>query len=77
VYVLVGGKGGRAFAALDRHSGRTLWTSQDDRASCASPVRSDTGGVGQVLFLAGSTLFAVDPATGRLLWTCPGRRTTS
>jgi outer membrane protein assembly factor BamB len=71
VYILVGGSGGRALAALDRDTGRTLWTSQDDRTSYASPVRWDTGGVPQALFLAGSTLFAVDPATGRLLWRYP------
>jgi outer membrane protein assembly factor BamB len=71
VYVLVGGSGGRALAALDRSSGRTLWTSQDDRTSYASPVRWDVDGVGQALFLAGSALFAVEPATGRLFWKYP------
>jgi outer membrane protein assembly factor BamB len=69
VYVMNGGAGGRALAALDRETGRTLWTSQDDRPSYASPVRGETAGVAQVLFLAGSTLFAVDPADGRALWT--------
>ncbi|HSD28261.1 MAG TPA: PQQ-binding-like beta-propeller repeat protein, partial [Vicinamibacteria bacterium] len=71
VYVVNGGSGGRALAALDRETGRTLWTSQDDRPSYASPVRWDTDGVAQVLFLAGSRLFAVDPADGRALWTYP------
>ncbi|HSD28087.1 MAG TPA: PQQ-binding-like beta-propeller repeat protein, partial [Vicinamibacteria bacterium] len=60
VYVMNGGAGGRALAALDRETGRTLWTSQDDRPSYASPVRWEAAGVAQVLFLAGSTLFAVD-----------------
>jgi outer membrane protein assembly factor BamB len=71
VYVMNGGTGGRALAALDRETGRTLWTSQDDRPSYASPVRCDVAGVAQVLFLAGSALFAVDPADGRALWTYP------
>jgi outer membrane protein assembly factor BamB len=71
VYVMNGGTGGRALAALDRETGRTLWTSQDDRASYASPVRWDTAGVAQALFLAGSTLFAIDPGDGRALWTYP------
>jgi outer membrane protein assembly factor BamB len=68
VYVLVGGSNGRGLAALDRETGRTLWTSQDDRTSYASPVRWDAHGVAQVLFLGGTTLFSVDPSTGRLLW---------
>jgi len=34
-------------------------------------VRWDAAGVAQVLFLAGSTLFAVDPADGRTLWKYP------
>jgi outer membrane protein assembly factor BamB len=69
VYVMNGGSGGRAFAALDRETGRTLWTSQDDRSSYASPVRWKTGGVAQVLFLGGRTLFAVAPSDGSALWT--------
>jgi outer membrane protein assembly factor BamB len=71
VYVLVGGSHGRALAALDRETGRTLWTSQDDRTSYASPVRWDAHGVAQALVLGGTTLFSVDPATGRLLWKHP------
>ncbi len=71
VYVMNGGRGGRALAALDRETGRTVWTSQDDRSSYASPVRWEAAGVAQVLFLAGSTLFAVAPADGRALWTYP------
>jgi outer membrane protein assembly factor BamB len=71
VYVLNGGAGGRALAAFDAATGRTLWTSQDDRTSYSSPVRWDVNGVPQALFLAGSTLFSVEPASGRLLWKYP------
>jgi outer membrane protein assembly factor BamB len=69
VYAMNGGAGGRAFAALDSQTGRTLWTSQDDRSSYASPVRWETAGVAQVLFLGGTRLFALDPDDGRPLWT--------
>jgi outer membrane protein assembly factor BamB len=68
IYVLAGGSAGRAFAALDRNTGRTLWASQDERTSYASPVRWDAHGVAQVLFLGGTTLFSLDPASGRRHW---------
>lgn len=68
VYLINGGTGGRALAAFDRATGKTLWTSQDDRPSYSSAVRFQHAGVAQVLFLAGSALFSVDPASGRLLW---------
>jgi outer membrane protein assembly factor BamB len=68
VYLVNGGSSGRAFLALDAETGRTLWAGQDDRPSYSSPVRSDAAGVPQALFLGGSALFSVDPASGRLLW---------
>jgi outer membrane protein assembly factor BamB len=71
IYVLNGGSGGRALLALDRRTGKTLWTAQDDRISYSSAIRWDHAGVPQALFLMGSTLFSVDPASGRLLWRHP------
>lgn len=71
VYVIIGGSGGRALAAFDRGTGKTLWATQDDNTSYSSAVRWDHAGVAQVLFLAGSTLFSLEPASGRLLWRHP------
>jgi outer membrane protein assembly factor BamB len=71
IYTIVGGPDGRALAAFDRRDGRTLWAAQDDRTSYSSAVRWDHAGVAQVLFLAGSTLYSLDPASGRLLWRHP------
>jgi outer membrane protein assembly factor BamB len=71
VYLMNGGTDGRAFVALDAASGRTLWAAQDDSPSYASAVRADVHGVAQALFLSGTALFSVDPATGRLLWRYP------
>jgi outer membrane protein assembly factor BamB len=71
VYVINGGSGGRALAAFDRRTGRTLWTGEDDRTSYSSAVRWDYAGVPQVLLLGGTTLHSVDPASGRALWRHP------
>jgi outer membrane protein assembly factor BamB len=71
MYLMIGGAGGKAFAALDRKTGTTLWTSQEDRASYSSPVFWNFGGIKQVLFLSGSTLFALNSDSGKLLWKYP------
>jgi outer membrane protein assembly factor BamB len=71
VYVIVGGADGRAFAAFDRATGKTLWAAQDDNTSYSSAVRWNHEAAAQVLFLGGSALFSLDPATGRLLWRHP------
>lgn len=68
IYLIVGGSNGKAFAAFDRNTGRTLWTSQEDRTSYSSPIRWDFGGVKQVLFLSGSNLFSLNADSGKLLW---------
>jgi outer membrane protein assembly factor BamB len=68
VYLMNGGTGGRALLALEAETGRTIWAAQDDQPSYSSAVRFDVLGVPQALFLAGSALFSVDPASGRLLW---------
>jgi len=68
VYLMNGGTQGRALLALDARTGRVLWTAQDDQPSYSSPVRFDSHGVAQALFLGGNALFSVDPGSGRLLW---------
>jgi outer membrane protein assembly factor BamB len=68
IYLIVGGNKGNAFAAFDRKTGKTLWTSQEDRTSYSSAVRWDFGGFKQVLFLSGSNLFSVKADSGELLW---------
>lgn len=71
IYLMNGGAGGKAVAAFDRDTGKTLWTSQEDRASYSSAVRWDWNGVPQVLFLTGANLFSLEAASGRLLWKYP------
>jgi outer membrane protein assembly factor BamB len=68
IFLIVGGAGGKAVAAFDAKSGKTLWTSQDDRPSYSSAVYWNYHGLEQILFLTGSNLFAVGAAQGKLLW---------
>jgi outer membrane protein assembly factor BamB len=71
IFLMVGGGKGRAVAALDRKTGETLWTSQDDRTSYSSPVLVTLGGRSQALFLTGTRLISVAPGTGALIWSYP------
>ncbi|MCI0413859.1 PQQ-like beta-propeller repeat protein [bacterium] len=71
IYLIIGGSKGNAFAAFDRNTGKTLWTSQEDRTSYSSAVRWDFSGIKQVLFLSGSNLFSVNAETGKLFWKYP------
>jgi outer membrane protein assembly factor BamB len=68
IYLLIGGANNRTLAAFDQKTGKTIWTSQEDRISYSSAVRWDFSGQPQVLFLAGSNLFSVNATTGSLFW---------
>jgi outer membrane protein assembly factor BamB len=71
LFAVVGGSSGRSAAGFDRASGRLLWSALDDRASYASPVVLTLAGRPQVLFLTATHLRALEPASGRLLWSHP------
>ena len=71
IYLMIGGSNGKAFAAFDRTTGKTIWISQNDRTSYSSPIRWDFAGVKQSLFLSGSNLFSLNADTGKLLWKYP------
>ncbi len=71
IYLIIGGSKGNAFASFDRKTGKTLWTSQEDRTSYSSAVSWDFSGFPQVLFLSGSNLFSLNADSGKLLWKYP------
>ncbi len=73
--VEAGGNGNRTIAAFDKKSGRLAWTSLDDRPSYAAPIALTAAGVRQVVFLTASSLAAVAPSDGRLLWRVPWQTT--
>ncbi len=66
LFLNVGGSGGAGLVALDKDSGRVLWTATDDEASYSSPVAADFGGKRHIVFFTRSGLQAADPATGEI-----------
>ena len=59
---------GSAGIALDRESGRTLWSNGTNIAGYASPTSFGSGGTASVLIFASKHLVALDPQNGRELW---------
>lgn len=67
----VGGSGGHAAMAFDKHSGRVAWSALDDKPGYASPIALTAGGVRQAIFFTGGSVAALAPADGRVLWRVP------
>ncbi|MBN2001213.1 PQQ-like beta-propeller repeat protein [candidate division KSB1 bacterium] len=59
--------------ALDKNTGDLLWanTEIDDPVGNSSPVSADIDGIRQMISLSASTIFAVAPKDGKLLWKYP------
>jgi outer membrane protein assembly factor BamB len=66
----VGGKKG-AFAALDKKTGETIWTSASDQSAYSSPIHIKMDGVSQVVFWSAHGLHSVSSESGDLLWKFP------
>lgn len=61
-------------AALDKHTGETVWTTEaieDERASYSSPILFTHGGRRLIANCSSRHGFGVDADTGELLWTVP------
>lgn len=71
VYTNPGGPNGQSLAALDKVTGKTVWTSQDDAAGYSSPLAATIAGERQIVFFTGAGLVAVTPEAGKLLWRYP------
>lgn len=68
----VGGSGKQAgIVAFDRKTGKTLWTTTDERASYSSPVAATIGGQRHIVFATRLKVVSVDPANGRVLFEFP------
>jgi outer membrane protein assembly factor BamB len=71
VIVTPGGEDG-TLVALDKLTGKTLWTSKDPRgtvpASYASPIAFTVGGVRQIATLTGKGAIGVRAEDGKFLW---------
>jgi len=59
---------GSAGIALDRSTGRILWSNGTNAAGYASPTRFEAAGAEAVLIFAAKHLVALDPRSGRELW---------
>jgi len=75
VLCLPGGDRGFA-AALDRHTGETLWANREmaeafDKAAYGSPVLVEYGGVRQIITLSHRRALGIDVETGKLIWSHP------
>jgi len=62
---------GSAGIALDRETGRVVWSTGPNVAGYASPTSFDFGGTASVLIFAAKHLVALDPQNGRELWRQP------
>ncbi|MFP5284979.1 MAG: PQQ-binding-like beta-propeller repeat protein, partial [Thermoanaerobaculia bacterium] len=65
--------GSRSLAAFDKKTGKVVWTSQSDVAGYSAPIAITVGGVRQAIFFTGTSVVAVSPRDGKLLWRVPWR----
>jgi outer membrane protein assembly factor BamB len=73
VVVQPGGTDGRSIVAYDKLTGARAWSSQDDKASYASPVLATLAGTPQLLTITATRAIGLSPADGKLLWEFPWR----
>ena len=57
-------------ACLDKRDGSIIWTSGDipGTVGFSSPILSDTGGNRQLINMTSTSVYGVDPKTGKLIW---------
>jgi len=72
VFCCPGGADGY-LVALDKETGRTLWTNTEieDAVGYCSPVPARIDGVEQIICMSASRIFSFDPEKGELLWEYP------
>jgi hypothetical protein len=69
--VVVGAGHGKSLAALDKSSGKVVWTSLDDKPGYATPLPIEVDGVPQLAVLMGEALVSVSPSDGHEFWRHP------
>src|SRR5262249_45090695 len=66
-------KGGSFVAAYDKLNGKELWKKPRKETVCwSSPMAIRVNGSDQVIVSSSHTVYAYDPADGKVLWTCDG-----
>jgi outer membrane protein assembly factor BamB len=71
VILLPGGEKDASIVALDKRTGRPVWSSLSDEPGYATPVLIEVDAEQQLICWTAENVRAVDPATGRLLWSVP------
>jgi outer membrane protein assembly factor BamB len=66
--VVVGAQKGKSLAALDKTTGKVLWTSLDDKIGYATPIQVSTDGTAQIIDLMGEAVVGVSAEDGREFW---------
>ncbi|MBS0210587.1 MAG: PQQ-like beta-propeller repeat protein [Planctomycetes bacterium] len=67
----VGGSRGATVMAFERATGKVVWKSLNDHVSYSSPVVATLAGKRQIVYMTGSRVVGLDPASGNLLWSYP------
>jgi outer membrane protein assembly factor BamB len=67
----VGGTNGAGVVCFDKHTGKLLWKSQNDRAAYAAPIVATLAGVRQAVCFTVEGLVGLGLADGALLWRVP------
>ncbi len=73
--VVVNGGEGESLAALDKNSGKTIWTSLDDKAGYSTPLIIEVDNKKRLALLTGVAVVVVAPDDGRELWRHPWETT--
>jgi len=69
----IGGTNGAGIVALDRITGKLLWTATNDEASYSSPIAATVNGKRHVFFVTRNGLVAVEPQSGKVEFQFPWR----
>ncbi|NBV20697.1 MAG: hypothetical protein EBS05_01690 [Proteobacteria bacterium] len=68
---LAGGTNGAGVVALEKKTGKPVWTSQNDQAAYSAPIVATLSGVKQVIAFTCDGLIGLNFADGKLLWRIP------
>ena len=71
VIVVTNGSDGKSLAALDKDTGKTIWTSLDDKAGYSTPLIIDLDNEKRLVVMTGVAMVGVAPEDGRELWRYP------
>jgi outer membrane protein assembly factor BamB len=66
-----GGKPDGCLIALDRHTGRDVWSVLNEGVSNSSPIIITAGGKRQLIMWTADSVTSLDPATGAVFWREP------